>query len=493
MAKDKTNVLERWTWILVVVLTAASLGIIWSVFLSSTLGERLRINARETENLQREARIFASGLGRILNDGRLSLAVLANQIPAHQNQNPLKDPEVLSMARLLSDINRDLTSFKVIDHSGNLYQLDGSGVPTGISVADRSYFRAQIPYPGQGFFLGNPNVSRLTARWTLNLSMPVGPNAAQLAVVYVSLDFSRMDRLADSLAERQGETIEIFRQDGSRLYQYPVQPGFPDKHSQTPIRSILAQGFSSGTVQDSQIYAFQRTEDLPVWVIVSRSMTSLVVQWELMLMGQGLWVVLLTLLIVASAVGLFLLTRRLREIRLAQAELARIDPLTGLLNRRAFLERCSLERSRVGRQAGPLSLALLDLDHFKRVNDLYGHQTGDQALQGFARAVVRAMRSTDAVARTGGEEFAVLMPGTDGKTAVEVSERIRAEVATVKLPEGNLTTSIGVASWDGEETFENWFRRADQALYRAKNGGRDRVEAAPEPPASVSPGRFEEG
>jgi diguanylate cyclase (GGDEF)-like protein len=488
MAKDKSNVLERWTWILVVILTAASLGIIWSVFLSSTLGEQLRINARQAENLQREARIFASGLGRILNDGRLSLAVLANQIPAHPHLNPLKDREVLSLAHLLSDINHDLASFKVADRWGRLYLLDGSGTATGISVADRDYFQAQVPYPGRGFFLGKPVVSRLTAQWTLDLSVPVAPNPANLTVVIVSLDFHRMDRLADSLAERLGEVIEIFGHDGSLLYQYPVQPGFPDKGGRTPIQSILATGISSGFLQDSRVYSYQRTEDLPVWVVVSRSLTSLTGQWELMLVGQGLWVLLLTVLIVASAIGLFLLTRRLRRIRLAQAELARIDPLTGLLNRRAFLERCALERSRVSRQASPLSLALLDLDHFKRVNDLYGHQAGDQALHGFAKAVVRAMRSTDAVARTGGEEFAVLMPGTDRELAMEISERIRAEVSTVKLPQGNLTTSIGVASWDGEETFENWFRRADQALYRAKSSGRDRVEAALDTPLSPLPG-----
>jgi diguanylate cyclase (GGDEF)-like protein len=477
MGKDKARVLERWTWILVTVLTLASLGIIWTVFVTSTLGERLRTSNRETESLQRESRIFASGLGRILDDSRLALEVLVNHVEAHPKLNPLTDPEVLSLVRLFGNQNQDVADLRVADQSGQVSFI-GTAEKTPVSIADRDYFRVQTPYPGVGFFIDRPVFSRVAQWWTLGLSLALPPNAGSLAMVYASLEFSRLDRLINSLNETRGEIIRIYRNDGILLYQYPLSAGFPHPDEPNPLAGIDVGRATSGLLEGTNLTAFQRTENLPVWVVVSRPQSALAGDWEWWVLAQLLWVSLLTLLILSSAVGLVLLLDRLRTIHRAQAELARIDPLTGLINRRAFLERCTLERSRVERQAGPLSLALLDLDNFKEVNDRFGHQAGDQALQEFAKALQKTMRSTDALSRTGGEEFAVLMPGTDGKAAREIAERIRTEVATIALPKGRLTTSIGVALWDGAETFEAWYRRADQALYRAKDAGRNRVESA---------------
>jgi diguanylate cyclase (GGDEF)-like protein len=165
---------------------------------------------------------------------------------------------------------------------------------------------------------------------------------------------------------------------------------------------------------------------------------------------------------------------------------ATTDPLTGLANRRSFSMAAELEVARARKQQSPLALLSLDLDFFKRVNDKYGHATGDVVLVQAARLLKAAMRDGDLAARLGGEEFAALLPNTVLQHAMAVAERIRLGIATspVVLPDGgslSVTVSIGVALYHEDEfDLSPAFERADQALYRAKEAGRNRVE--PEAP-----------
>jgi diguanylate cyclase (GGDEF)-like protein/PAS domain S-box-containing protein len=152
--------------------------------------------------------------------------------------------------------------------------------------------------------------------------------------------------------------------------------------------------------------------------------------------------------------------------------LALTDDLTGLPNRRAWEEAVRRELARAVRDRHPVCIAVLDLDGFKRFNDEHGHQAGDRVLADSARAWQSQLRGSDVLARYGGEEFAALIPAWPLEIAVEVVERLRLATA------GGLTASAGVASWDGRETGEELFGRADAALYEAKQSGRDRTIAA---------------
>jgi diguanylate cyclase (GGDEF)-like protein len=170
--------------------------------------------------------------------------------------------------------------------------------------------------------------------------------------------------------------------------------------------------------------------------------------------------------------------RQLREANRTIEELALKDPLTGTVNRRAFNERLRFEAERGLRMNSPLVLVMLDLDHFKTVNDDYGHETGDRVLVAIADTLIKAVRPYDLVARIGGEEIALLLPGTDLERGVEVAERLRREVAE-RVIDGypkRITASFGVALLPPGGNPERLMSRADAALYRAKDGGRDRVE-----------------
>lgn len=160
-------------------------------------------------------------------------------------------------------------------------------------------------------------------------------------------------------------------------------------------------------------------------------------------------------------------------------ELANHDGLTGLINRRHLFEVLSLEAARQQRTHGPFCIAMLDIDHFKQVNDTHGHQAGDTVLRTVASEVQTRLRTIDIFGRYGGEEFLMILPQTPLEGAKIKAERVRQQVQGLHLDdiaEGfTVTASIGVAEHRPNETIEQTIARADAALYRAKHGGRNRV------------------
>jgi diguanylate cyclase (GGDEF)-like protein len=174
--------------------------------------------------------------------------------------------------------------------------------------------------------------------------------------------------------------------------------------------------------------------------------------------------------------------RRLSETLDEVQRLASHDELTRALNRRALMASLDRERARAERSGVPFSIGMMDLDHFKAVNDVHGHAAGDEVLRGFAATAHETMRVTDVFGRYGGEEFLIVLVGTGLPEAIEALERIRAALqkrAWDGVAPGLVqTVSAGVASFRKGETVEQLLHRADQALYEAKNGGRNRVIAS---------------
>lgn len=176
----------------------------------------------------------------------------------------------------------------------------------------------------------------------------------------------------------------------------------------------------------------------------------------------------------------------LRESNQRLQELAATDPLTGLANRRTLMESLDREFRRSQRNGSPLSLLMVDVDYFKKVNDSFGHQQGDRVLTSLAELLEKHLRPYDLAARFGGEEFSLVLPETPMAEALKVAERLR--LATPQLAFGGplrqlrLTLSIGAATYPGGgiRNIEDLIRQADDALYLAKRNGRDRVETAPD-------------
>jgi diguanylate cyclase (GGDEF)-like protein len=207
--------------------------------------------------------------------------------------------------------------------------------------------------------------------------------------------------------------------------------------------------------------------------------------------------VAITVAILLSALVLLTLWRQLAllsslAVSRTQLELlAATDAMTGTLNHTAFMDVLARDFARSRRYGESLTVLMLDIDFFKRINDGYGHAVGDDALRSFARVLKSELRTVDAIGRLGGEEFGIILPNTAGDPAQRLAERLREQIAAivVKSPrkeEVRFTTSIGLAQMDVDDVDpERLLGRADAALYQAKAHGRNRVEVSRPSPASA--------
>jgi diguanylate cyclase (GGDEF)-like protein len=196
-------------------------------------------------------------------------------------------------------------------------------------------------------------------------------------------------------------------------------------------------------------------------------------------LGEAMAYIAGYLLLIVNGFGFILMSKQRDDARMER--LATTDDLTGLLNRRAFFARAEAARLLALRLRQPITLLMLDIDHFKQLNDRFGHATGDEALVKFSATCTDSLREHDILGRLGGEEFALALPGTDLDGAMHTAERLRQGVVDTRLLTcGNsytMTVSIGVVLVDPEEDLATALARADHALYEAKRNGRNRVEA----------------
>ncbi|MCZ8252235.1 MAG: GGDEF domain-containing protein [Hylemonella sp.] len=192
---------------------------------------------------------------------------------------------------------------------------------------------------------------------------------------------------------------------------------------------------------------------------------------------QSLYVGSNALMLLALGMGMILLAGD--RLRAEFEHIASHDPLTNVLTRRVFMDACAQELARCRRHGRSMALLLMDIDHFKVVNDTHGHQMGDRVLLDFAQRITALLRRPDLLARFGGEEFVLLLPETSQEEAVAVAERILARVAEPADGLPSITVSIGLATNRPDEAeIDTLLARADRALYKAKDEGRSRVEVA---------------
>jgi diguanylate cyclase (GGDEF)-like protein len=211
---------------------------------------------------------------------------------------------------------------------------------------------------------------------------------------------------------------------------------------------------------------------------------------------QRIVLAILLLVLVAEALLVFRpLVRKVADFAGRLVTLATVDPLTGVLNRRALMETAAREMARSARTGRPPAVIAADIDRFKAVNDAFGHDGGDAVLRGFAETVRGCLRETDAFGRIGGEEFVAILPETGAQGALLVAERLRRAVAAGRYGERGIavTVSLGVAiAAPADASVEAVITRADRALYEAKRAGRDRVVLAEEAAGGGEPDRTAE-
>jgi diguanylate cyclase (GGDEF)-like protein len=408
----------------------------------------------------------------------------------------INDPDVMSQKPALrqkalfdrSATAHGLGALVALDQKGQIF-LDSqdAGLRKGY-FGDREYFAAHRDATRDiGLYISRPFRARLQDDiWSISVSRRIsGPNGGFAGIVSGTMKLDYFRQLFSRVALGTRGSIVLLRDDGTLIMNNAASDeALGADWSAAPVFAHLP-GHSAGSFMSDRsidgverLYAFRRIGDLPLVVVVGLSLSQVLAPW-----WSKVLVLMAIFVIMASSVLVlvWLLETELRRRASAEAvaaELARTDGLTTLANRRAFEEALSDEWARAAREGRPLSLVMIDADHFKLFNDTYGHQAGDLALTDIANVIKKATRRPgELAARYGGEEFAVLLPNTDRRSATQVAEAILYGVRSLKIDIDNgasqhqmFSVSIGVASATPHPAANSasLVRDADAALYRAK-------------------------
>ncbi|EZP67046.1 MULTISPECIES: sensor domain-containing diguanylate cyclase [unclassified Pseudomonas] len=380
----------------------------------------------------------------------------------------------------------------LLDPTGAVIADSSTLQPTPRNFSNRDYFQVHVKDSQAGLFISRPFKIHCDCDqvWRMAFSRRVsGPNGEFAGVAVATMRLAYFDQLFNTLTIGNGSSVNLLNNKGILLAQQPLlERDMIDKDlSERPnFKRMLSEG--SGSFQaisalsgKERLYTFTNVGDLPLIVVVALSSEDVFAPWKrAALLTSGATGIL--------CIGLLWLTwmlrrelrRRYRAERVL-SELAATDALTGLPNRRILDERLRLEWDRAQRSTEPMTLLMIDVDHFKAFNDRHGHKGGDEALRSVAQVIGgNIRRPADLAARYGGEEFAVVLPITDAKGAQVIAEHIRSSVEHLPRIAGDerpITVSIGMSTWDKHSrmSLEALLLSADQALYEAKHTGRNRI------------------
>jgi diguanylate cyclase (GGDEF)-like protein len=384
-------------------------------------------------------------------------------------------------------------AIQVFDASGQL-TIDASTLdPRPENRADEEYFRVHRDLDA-GLFVSRPMLHR--GAFAIVLSRRItAADGSFLGVVAGSIRFSYFHELFERLNLDADDTITVLRRDRTIIMRRPfdldvIGKNLADRPAWNPAN--LRDGGSylgQGPVDAIPRLYVRRSGTSPLFVVVGKPLDSILSLWRREAMRIGAMMMALVAFVLAATLILAREIRRRGEAEDKLEELATTDALTGLRNRRKFDAAIESEWRRALRHETPLSLLMIDADHFKAYNDTFGHQAGDQVLVGIAICISDSVkRAADCAARYGGEEFAVLLPGHSAAEAFTVAETIRRKVEGWSDDATPSTVSVGVASMTPSAAFDwpQFVHAADKALYAAKASGRNCCVLASMPELSLA-------
>lgn len=462
---------------------------IWAVILLAATVQKdrlLQISQNELAQLRGAVAQHALGLFRNVDS---ALHVIDRWLAANPRIDPRSEAHFIAMVSELRRTSNGLFDLNMVSTDGKLYAISMPDGKPPVDVSDSSFYKAQLSNPERKLHIGEPVLIRGSDKWTVPISWRLEKPVSGMLVVLANVEIARLVELHDSLRFKPNGAIVFIRSDGVALSRAPYEQAFIGRDAKNSYGfreeyGVKQSGFyvSDGSFTDGvpRLISYQRLEDYPVTVLVNRGLEDILSVFKFRRGVLFAVAALLTLVALAFTWKLHISQRALLQ---AQRDLQRIeatDSLTGMMSRRAFLELAHREFSRAQRYQRPAAVLVLDLDHFKKVNDAHGHPVGDNVLRDCAAAWLAALRDQDVPGRVGGEEFFAVLPETSLEAALLVAERLRKAVSELQF-EGSsgafsVTVSIGLAMVSpGDADLANTIERADRALYLAKQSGRDRV------------------
>jgi diguanylate cyclase (GGDEF)-like protein len=385
-------------------------------------------------------------------------------------------------------------AIQVFDAGGNLTTDASTLDPVPENRADAEFFSIHREQPDLGLFISSPMLHR--GAYAIVLSRRItGPDGSFLGVVAGSIRFSYFHELFSHLTLGPGDAICVMRRDRTIIMRTPFDLDVIGKklgdmpRGKNPAVQEGGSFSGLGPVDDTPRLYVRPASANPLIVVVGKPLDDILKLWRTQAIRIGAIMVILIAFVLGVTLFLAREISRRAEAEEKLEELATTDALTGLRNRRKFDAAIESEWRRAMRHKSPISLLMIDADHFKSYNDTFGHQAGDQVLVGIAICISDSVRRAgDCAARYGGEEFSVLLPGIAATEALQVAETIRHKVIGWSEEDHPSTVSIGVASITPSEGMD-WHqlvRAADKALYAAKAAGRNCCVIAKMPGLSLA-------
>jgi diguanylate cyclase (GGDEF)-like protein len=387
---------------------------------------------------------------------------------------------------------KHFSAIQVFDAQGRLLADASTLDPLSENRSDEEFFTVHRDRADVGLFVSRPTLHR--SAYSIVLSRRItGADGSFQGVVAGAIRFTYFHEMFGRLQLGSDDTITVLRNDGTVIMRRPFDLDLIGRNiGEVPgVKRALVEpnGFYSGvSVLDGLERLYVWRNNAPFTVVVGKPWNDILDLWRAEAIRIGAIMMALIVFVLAGTMFLAREMHRRADAEDKLEELATTDALTGLRNRRKFDEALDNEWRRARRHKTPLSLLMIDADHFKAYNDTYGHQAGDQVLIGIAICISDSVkRAGDCVARYGGEEFAVLLPGMASADAMMIAETIRRKVQGWSEEPVISTVSIGIASVTPEAAMEcaNFISAADKALYAAKAAGRNCCVLAPSPAVSL--------
>jgi len=404
-----------------------------------------------------------------------------------------------SLKTTLVELEREnpfVMALLILDSSGKTQFWSGTRVMPDLHYSD--FFAVHKNHSLQKLFVGRPVAFQHNSdRWSFGVSKGLRNEAGLLTSVMVAIiDLNYMQHRYRFQNLPIDMTLTISSSDDYIYLQLPEtdatigrQVSGITKQSADPEKTLLTRNISL-TDQSVRLMASRQVGSYPLHVSLKQLESTILASWKKSASNFLLLGGLISTVLLFMTHQIACQQKKQLIIREELSRLARTDPLTGLANRRFVVEQAEHEIRKAKRSQMPISFLLVDLDHFKAVNDKYGHAVGDRVLKETAKIFQRLCRESDVVSRFGGEEFLLVLPNTPLDGALADAERIRRAVERNSHWSGNqqfsITASFGVSEWlFCEENSEPALQRADDALYKVKNTGRNSIMS--QPLANVTP------